>query len=311
LPALADDIPGSHAGKWKAIITLKSKEELQKMLNNEEFIIELNNSSIDKSVPYSFVVHAYSNLQFDAYLQQDSFKHGSAVTVIATLKEYDVPINANIAMWVEITTPQSNTFNLKLDQTTADFYSGIFNTSTAGVYSCKVRAEGYSSSNNKFTREKNLTACVYYGNHDNLPPTNIDEMCDLLQCLLSDQVLSSRVMENFDKIGIDFKALKDCIKIHCQKIPKEYIPKKEEVKDNSLRLKPTLNIESERPSEPIERPSEQKKIFSSIQSFPRKVKMFSLPDEEEKDLLTFPRKVKMFSLPDEEEKKDEEVAKKK
>jgi len=315
LPALVADASGSHAGKWKAILALKSKDELKKLLSNAEFVAALRSSSTGESLPYSLVAHAYSNLQFDARLQQDSLKPGAAVVLTALLNEYDVPLTADAAVWAEITNPDSSSFNLKLERAMAGVYSGTFNTSSAGVYSCRVRAEGYSSSKNKFTREKTLTAGVYYGNYSTTPPSSV--VCELLQCLISDQVLSARAAEKAREIGLDLKALRECIKTHCQKTPQERVHRAElmKVRAKAPQSEPTLNIASERPSKPVKRPKvKPMKITAAVQPSPRIVRMFSLPAEAEHEPPTkgmrkkseapappaFPRIIRMFSLPEAE-----------
>jgi hypothetical protein len=314
LPALTADAAGSHAGKWKAILSLKSKDELQKLLRNKGFVAALRNSTVGESLPYSLVAHAYSNLHFDARLQQESLKPGAAVTFTALLKEYDVPFTADAAVWVEITNPNLSTFSLKLEQAMAGIYSGTFNTSSAGVYSCRVRAEGYSNSKNKFTREKTLTAGVYYGNYSTIPPSNCDAACELLQCLVSDKVLSERAAEKAREVGIDLKALRECLNIHCRKAPQERIPRAEV--EGRVRKgpqpEPTLNIKSERPSKPIERPKvKPMKMTAVVQPSPKIVRMFSLPEKAEHELMPkgiqkksqaptlplFPRIIRMFSPP--------------
>ena len=105
LPALAADPAGSHAGKWKAILALKSRAEIDKLLNNREFAAEFENNAIGESLPYSLIAHAYSNLQFEARLQQDSLKPGAVVTLDASLKMYDVPLTDDATVWAEVTRP--------------------------------------------------------------------------------------------------------------------------------------------------------------------------------------------------------------
>src|SRR5262249_20950005 len=153
-----------------------------KLLRNREVAAALTNNPIGESLPYSLVAHAYSNLQFDASLQQDSLKPGTRVTLQASLKQYGVPSTGDAAVWAEVTRPELITMNLKLDRVADGLYSATFPAPMPGVYLCRVRAEGYFNSRDKFAREKTLTAATYYGNYSTTPPGN-GALCDLLHCL--------------------------------------------------------------------------------------------------------------------------------
>ncbi len=284
LPALAADPAGSHAGTWKAILSIKDKAEIEKLLRNREFAAAFRNSAVGESVPYSLVAHAYSNLQFDASLQQDSLKPGAKVTLQASLKEYDVPFAADAAVWAEITKPDSSTMDLKLARVSAGVYSAAFVASAAGVYPCRVRAEGYFNSKDKFTREKTLTAAVYYGDYSTVPGKG-DPLCELLHCLISGKVLSGSAVEKMREIGIDLKALAKCLEADCPEPPKERTPGKP-IKgryEKRPQAEPRINIKSERASQPVKRPkAKPAKSTRAVQPavFPRIVNMFSRPEGE-------------------------------
>jgi len=216
LPAIAAKPEGSHAGKWKAIVALKSRDEVEKLMRNREFLASLANAAIGQSLPYSLVAHVFSNLQFDAQLHQDSLKPGSKVTLTASLKEYDVPFTGNATVWADITNPDSSTRTLQLNEDSPGVYSVAFQTLAAGVYSCRIRAQGYSSLTHEFTREKTLTAGVYYGNHDTAPPDATNPLCGILECLLSPKVLTERAEKELNERGVDVKHLRECLEKHCR-----------------------------------------------------------------------------------------------
>ena len=81
LPALAADPTGSHAGSWKAHLSLKGRRQIEKLLKNPAFAAAFRSNAAAEAVPYSLVAHAYSNLQFDATLEQDSLKPGTKVAL--------------------------------------------------------------------------------------------------------------------------------------------------------------------------------------------------------------------------------------
>jgi hypothetical protein len=317
LPALAADPAGSHAGKWKAILSIKSKREIEKLLKNREFAAAFRSNAIAESVPYSLVAHAYSNLQFDATLEQDSLKPGAGVILQASLKEYDVPFAADAAVWAEITKPDSSTMNLKLERVSAGVYSAAFTASSPGVYLCRVRAEGYCNSKDKFTREKTLTAAVYYGDYGTTPGKG-DTFCELLHCLTSDKVLSGRALQKLREIGIDLKALTDCLEAHCPEMPSERTGKPVEAAyEKRAQAEPRINIKSERASQPVKTPkAKPAKVGEMTERDPEIGRMFNLPSAAERKMamskkgarkgagvaqpVVFPRIVRMFSRPEEE-----------
>src|SRR5262249_6495969 len=87
LPALAADPSGSHAGQWKAILSIKSADEIKK-LTDDAVLESIRTNAVRGSLPYSFVVHTYSNLNLNTYKYQESLKPGASVALFASLNEY-------------------------------------------------------------------------------------------------------------------------------------------------------------------------------------------------------------------------------
>src|SRR5262249_16888966 len=114
LPAIASDPSGSHAGTWKAILSLKGQSEIARLASNKEFAATMVSPSVNAFLPYSFLVHTTSNLQFQVWKLQESFKPGTTVTLFASLTEYDVPVQRGCSVWAEIIGPEKNPFTLKL-----------------------------------------------------------------------------------------------------------------------------------------------------------------------------------------------------
>jgi hypothetical protein len=281
LPALPADPAGSHAGKWKAILALKDRTEIDKLLNNRNVAAGLSNNPIGESLPYSLVAHAYSNLQFDATLQQDSLKPGAMVTLQATLKQYDVPFTGDAAVWAEITGPDLSTKNLTLNRISDGVYSGTFTASAVGVYPCRIRAEGYFQNKDKFTREKTLTAATYLGNYETTPPGD-ETLCGLLHCLTSGEVITKQAMEKMRALGIDWEQFQKCIDKVCPEV-QDHLPA-EPKKPRAAIPEPRVNIKTERPARPIKLPKAEpvrKKPMEGMgpATFPRVIRMFQKPDE--------------------------------
>ena len=167
----------------------------------------------------------YSNLRLSVDKHQESLKPGAAVTLSALLKEYDVPLSGDATVWAEITRPDQSAFDLKLARESAGSYSASFNSSSPGVYTCRVRAEGLTSMGSPFTREQTVTAGVYYGDYRPVPQSADDDViCHLIECLISEKVLSPEVIRRFAAMGIDLKRFMECVTKTCAGKPKERIP---------------------------------------------------------------------------------------
>ncbi len=324
LPVLAADPAGSHSGKWKAILALKSRAEIDKLLKNREFAAEVKKNAIGESLPYSLIAHAYSNLQFEARLQQDSLKPGAVVTLEASLKMYGVPFTDDVTAWAEVTSPNLTTVNLKLDRVADGLYSTSFTASLPGVYPCRVRAEGYFRSKDKFTREKTLTAATYYGDYSTTPPVN-DTLCDLLHCLTSEKVLTEQAAEKLHKLGVDLEVLEKCLEKHCPR-PREHTranPAKAGALLESAGVEPGINIKLIPENNPVELPIVKPMSMAPQAALPspRIIHMFTRPEEAEPGMKmgaeavpqtpthVFPRIVRMFTHPDEVARKEHETDK--
>ena len=181
--------------------------------------------------------------------------------------------------------------NIPLDPIGGGVYTAKFIAALPGVYRCRVRAEGYTDTGNRFTREKTLTAATYIGNYGTTPPD--DTLCNLLHCLTSEQVITRRAAEALRGLGIDIAALRKCIDEHCPE-PKEHVPPKPR---KPAPQPPKLNIKSEPSARPVKVPkSKPTKMRPSGKpvTFPRVIHMFS-PDED--------MKMPMESMPKSRKKK--------
>lgn len=314
MPALAADAAGSHAGQWNAVLALKERGEIAKLLRNKEIAAAARAAGVRGSLPYSLVAHVYSNLRFEASMQQTSLKPGADVKLIAALSEYDVPFEGEVDVWAEIADPDLRSFDLQLGESTPGVWTGAFPTTAAGVYVAKVRAEGYSGSGHRFTREKTLTAGVYHGDYGTTPSDGRARVCELLECLLSDGAL----IDQLARLGVDLERLKDCLRKACDEGRREHVhdrPRGRKRAGGGTRTtfrttgaaKPVKTAEPEPMVEALE-PERQ-----AAEQWPKVVRMFSHPEQERKaappDRMAadmqggeqWPRVVRMFSPPEGEE----------
>jgi hypothetical protein len=227
LPALAAAAGGSHAGTWNAILRIKDDKERERFLKNKEFAAAAMVPSVNKFLPYSFIVHATSNLRFQAWRVQNDTAPGSTVEIHARLQAYDVPFDKPATVWAEVTLPDGSSALLKLNPAGSGRYSAPYTTSTAGVYVFRVRAEGLTAGGWAWTRETTLTAGVFRnrgGNNDG-GTGGKGRPCQWLHCLLKEHsVVNERAWKRLTEFGLDVKLLLECLDELCPNVPKEHIP---------------------------------------------------------------------------------------
>lgn len=230
LPALAASASGSHAGTWNAILRLKDEKEISRLLRSRELSATTVSPPVGKYLPYSFLVHATSNLRMEAWKVQDDTAPGSRVRINASLKAYDVPFSGKASVWVEVTAPDASSQVIKLDAGSEGRHATDYTTSLAGVYVFRVMAEGLTAGGSSWTREKTLTAGVFRnrgGGRDG-GGSNGDARgcaCEWLRCLLKEHaILNEKAWKRLRDLGVDVKTLIECIDELCPDVPREYIP---------------------------------------------------------------------------------------
>jgi Common central domain of tyrosinase/von Willebrand factor type A domain len=242
LPALAASPGGSHGGGWKAHLALRDRNDIDRLMRRRALASVEVSPRLDKNLPYSFIVHATSNIQLAAWRLQESYRPGASIHVYASLKEYEVPFPRHASVWVEGTRPDGSTFMLALREEEAGRYAASFTASFAGVYKCRVMAEGLSSKGMPFTREKTLTAGVYdEGDRHGDRGDSTDLICRLLHCVFEEhEVLRPAAVRRLTEWGIDVKQFVKCIEEVCPEWPKEGIPGLKDKLTDALLKRPQL-----------------------------------------------------------------------
>jgi tyrosinase-like protein/VWA domain-containing protein len=229
LPALAASAAGSHAGTWQAILRIKDDKERARLLRNKQLAATVVSPAVNKYLPYSFIVHATSNLCLKAWRVQNDTVPGSTVSIHATLKAYDVPFDKRASVWAEVTLPDGSSQMLKLTSSGDGRYAAVYATSLAGVYVFRVKAEGLTAGGSSWTRETTLTAGVFRkksvsGGSDR-PGGDHGRLCEWVRCLLKEHsVLNESAWKRLLDLGVDVKLLLECIDELCPDLPKEHIP---------------------------------------------------------------------------------------
>ncbi|GAA0943722.1 LodA/GoxA family CTQ-dependent oxidase [Virgisporangium aurantiacum] len=175
-----------------------------------------------RTVPYSVVVHAYSNLTMEAQAEQHSFVPGARVFLHATLARSGIPAAGDAQVWAEVTAPGGSTSTVPLAESESGRFTGRFDTTGVGVYRIRVRARGTTPGGEAFAREKTLTAAVWRGG-DQTPPSPStgdgahEQLCKLLTCLLRrDGAITPEFEKRLRALGLNLDAARKCLAEFCR-----------------------------------------------------------------------------------------------
>ena len=226
LPALPASAAGSHAGTWNAILQIKSKDEILKLLRQEKISVRELAGKIRKTLPYNFMAQCYSNLMFTAKSIQTSLEPGAIVRIEASLKEYDLPVTNRASVTAYITKPDLSTSILRLNEVGPGFFEADYKTFASGNYSFRLMAKGATITGKPFTREKTITAGVFIGGDKYNENNNLSSLvyllndrdrrfCDLLNCIFSHGVINENLEKRLIELGIDLNHLRECLKKYC------------------------------------------------------------------------------------------------
>lgn len=209
LPALPQDPSGTHAGPWHIVLRLASREQIAR--SESRALLRTGEGGL----PYSALVHAYSNLEFTARLHQTGSKPGGTAEIEADLREYDVPITRRADVWAEILEPTGSSSTAVLARVGDGRFRGRFDTIQAGVYTARIRAKGSDIHGHEFTREQTLTAALWLDDGSDSRPPAGSALCELLRCVLGQDVLGGRAFEALERSGIDVAELRRCLREAC------------------------------------------------------------------------------------------------
>ena len=185
-------------------------------------------SGARRTLPYSLIVHSYSNLALHAELKQSSWEPGTRVSLNATIAQSGLALEAAATVWAEWTRPDGSQGTVPLARTEPGKFSGEFVAAQVGVHRLRVRASGQTRNGLPFSRERTLTAAVWHGGdrggRGGADDRLIDELrqrderlCKLLDCLLSrGGVIEPELEKRLRAAGIDLDHLRKCLATHCK-----------------------------------------------------------------------------------------------
>lgn len=122
-----------------------------------------NLATTQRTLPYSLVVHAYSNVSLKSHVDQVSFEPGASVNLSASLSQSGIPLAQGARVWAEVTRQDGSTVTVMLDELDDGQFSAQFSTTQPGVYRFRILVRGETIFGEPFTREKTLTAAVWRG----------------------------------------------------------------------------------------------------------------------------------------------------
>jgi hypothetical protein len=178
----------------------------------------------DRIVPYSLVVHSYSNLSFRASAEQSSYDPGTEIKLHAALTESGLPIK-DAVVWAELKRPDGSATTVAFVPDGDGLYRASYVTAGSGIYKFRVRARGETRKGLPFSREQTVTAAVWRKGEGQ--PSNgstlsgllggIDpQLCGLLQCLFAEGgVISADLEKKLREQGINLNRLRECLKHYC------------------------------------------------------------------------------------------------
>ncbi len=221
LPALPAKSAGSHAGRWHAILKFDSKRIKELLEKQSREVFEFLRSKRGK-LPYNLIAQTRSNLNMRASVTQNSHEPGARLDFDVVLTEYNQPVAGRANVSADVTLQDGSASSLSFREYEPGRFQASMPAAKAGVISFRVRASGRTLYGKPFTREQVLSAAVHLGG-DTQPGTPHtdphgaeDRLCQLLECIMSENILSPELEKRLNVLGIDIAVLRRCLKAYCK-----------------------------------------------------------------------------------------------
>jgi hypothetical protein len=217
LPAVPGSV-GTHDGQWTAVLRVSRRAAATNALESRELADVLGRTG---TLPYSLVVQSYSNILLDAEVHPTVARPGEVIALLATLREYDVPVEGRASVMVEVADPAGGSTHIPLMETAPGLFAGDYHARLRGLHTFRFKAAGSSLGGRPFQREETRTAAIFVpvvgDPRDPGPITDALEeerrrLCALLACLLERGGLD-RFLERHD---LDPRAFAACLEAYCQ-----------------------------------------------------------------------------------------------
>ncbi len=221
LPVVGPTGAASKEGTWTAILTVDEKH-FNKYLGSLDNDPDLFDQVDTHGLRYNLSVYALSNLRLRGTLAQDSYEPGANLHLRCVLTEYGLPLAGLATVDADVTHPDGTISTVSLIKVDTGVYEIDLIANLSGVYTAHAKATGKTARDRNFTREHIFTAAVWKGGDAPFPttPDNPDKstecLCKLIQCLLSDKVLTGEFRKRLEKKGINLDAVRKCFETWCR-----------------------------------------------------------------------------------------------
>lgn len=212
-------------GNWNAILVAGKKYKGQSLHHMAVTYADTEYVASNNGVPYSLLVHSYSNLKMNTSVSQSHYEPGATINISVNLSQYGIPLDTKCSVNAELITPNKLTRTVDF----SDIGNGTFEASvvaaSSGVYQFRVKANGFSLRGKPFSREQVRTSAVWHGGNRPHPESPApgeggfkkDDLCELLRCLLSDNNISKEYKAKLKKQGINVEGIIECLHKYCGK----------------------------------------------------------------------------------------------
>ena len=215
LPTLPGNPEGSHAGTWQAVLSLKGRRDVDKLLKDRES----GTNAAGRARSWRRALQpdracllepALRRAPAPGRLRARLHRHarGDAARVRRAVHRRCGGVGRRHRPGLEHDAGEAGAGGRR------SIRRKFRRDASAGVYPCRVRAEGYFRSKDRFTREKTLTAAVFHGDGGGGAGDD-DPLCRLLHCLTRDKVLSPDLLRRLKEMGFDAEAYLRCLESHC------------------------------------------------------------------------------------------------
>lgn len=116
-----------------------------------------------RTLPYSLVVHAYSNISLETSVEQASFGPDAVINLHTSLAQSGIPLTRNVHVVAEVTRQDGPTTTIELREHAEGQFATQFAAAKPGVYRFRIITRGETALGEPFTRERTLTAAVWLG----------------------------------------------------------------------------------------------------------------------------------------------------
>lgn len=230
LPALVG-VDAEREGTWTAVLSVDEallKRYLEKYRGSDDPRDQDLVSEVDAhGVRYAVNVYAFTNLRLRATLTQTSFEPGATMAVRALMTEYGLPMAGRAVVTATVQRPDGTSFAAAMPESAPGVFDTSFLAETPGVYTVRLQAVGHTLRGRPFQREQVATGAVWVGDQDpghgdggrpggGEPGGGRDAWCQLLACLLSEDVLSIELRERLRKRGLNVDVVRRCLVAWCR-----------------------------------------------------------------------------------------------